>query len=303
MEKKLPVFHRFAYHYAQQGFRGSSHVWNLVRIFSVEKDGNIIFLPNGFPMIIDKKDWIARTIYEGTYERPLLDFLNKISVTSGFVDVGANIGITLWTGMRNSGSKATYSAIEPSSQCQKGLELTTQHIDRSGRIFRIALGHKSEHMMMHGLNNPEQSGGASLLANEGLKGEEIKVQVRTLDELVSEGEIANPIFLLKIDTEGYEEKVLEGSHNIISQFEISIFILEVSPSFSSTDWVRSLHDRISKRYTFYRLIEEGKFKRKARLLKIEINDAVKVTQQWNLVILRNDYLLKEKEILNFFVKE
>lgn len=296
MENKMSLIHRFAFLYASKGFRGSSHLWKFARIFSNETDGDSILLPNGFPLIVDKTDWIARSIYEGTYERPLIKLLNNISVTGCFVDVGANIGVTLWNGMQNSTSNANYVAIEPSEQCQKGLELSTISITKPGRILKIALGQESGKLLMYGLNNPGQSGGASLLEHSGLSGEKMEVEVRTIDELIIEGEISKPVFLLKIDTEGYEEKVLNGATNLISQLEIQIFILEVSPIFSSNQWVRKLHEEISTQYTFFKLTEKGFLRAKNSLLKVSITEAILISEQWNLVIIHNKYLEKENRI-------
>ena len=296
MKKGVPLTHRLAFAYSIKGFRGSSHFWRFARIFKVENSGDLVYLPNGFPLIVNNTDWIARTIYEGTYERPLINLLNKISVNGCFIDVGANIGVTLWNGMQNSGENASFIAIEPSEQCQSGLERTTKNIDKQGQILKIALGKENGMLIMHGLNNPEQSGGASLLAHDGLKGEDISVQVRKLDDLVFNGEISKPVSLLKIDTEGYEEQVLAGGKNLISGSKVLIFILEVSPSFGSVDWVRELYSEISIEYTFFRLVETGVIQKKARLVAVEIEEALSISEQWNLVIFRNDFLEAETGI-------
>ena len=274
-------------------------------MFKVENNEEEIYLPNGFPLIVNSTDWIARTIYEGTYERPLINLLNKIPVKGCFIDVGANIGVTLWNGMQNSDENSSFIAIEPSEQCQSGLERTSKDIGKPGQILKVALGQTSGILKMHGLNNPKQSGGASLLAHAGLRGDEIAVEVRTLDDLIFEGEISKPISLLKIDTEGYEEKVLAGAKNLVSQFELLIFILEVSPSFGSTDWVRKLYNDISVRYTFFRLVEQGLLQRKTSLVQIEIEEAISIPEQWNLVIFRNDFLEGKTEILKMikFLKQ
>lgn len=299
MLSKIPFTHLIAYEFSKRGFRGSSFVWKIARKIVNENSGDLVVLPNGFPMIVDKTDWIARSIYEGTYERPLISLLNTINVDGCFVDVGANIGVTLWNGMKRSKRNSTYCAIEPSEQCQQGLLLSTEDITNSGNILKIALGDRSERRVMHGLNNPEQSGGGSLLKNKGLNGEDVSVQVRTLDELVSEGEIWGPIFLLKVDTEGYEAQVLAGGRHLVSRQETRIFILEVSPSFSSTEWVRNIHIDLSSSYTFFKLNEEGSIRRKPRLAKVSVEEALSIEDQWNLVVIRNDVFRTNPELNRF----
>jgi FkbM family methyltransferase len=301
MENKMPLIHKFAFLYASKGFRGSSYLWKFVRIFAKKNSGETVFLPNGFPLVVDETDWIARTIYEGTYERPLINLLNRISVNGCLVDVGANIGVTLWNGMRNSTGNASFVAVEPSEQCQVGLELSTRNVKKPGRILQLALGQQSQKLLMHGLNNPAQSGGGSLIDHAGLNGETIEVEVRTLDELISEGEISRPVFLLKIDTEGYEEKILAGAMNLISSFEVQIFILEVSPSLGSNNWVRTLFNKIATQYTFFRLTEHGLIKEKTSLSMVGIKEAILISEQWNLIIIRNDYLKAEKRILRMII--
>ena len=301
MENKMSLIHRLAFQYASKGFRGSSHIWKFARIFTKENSGDTVYLPNGFPLVVDETDWIARTIYEGTYERPLINLLNNVSVNGCFVDVGANIGVTLWNGMKSSTENATFVAVEPSKQCQAGLELSTRNVEKPGRILKLALGQESGKLLMHGLNNPAQSGGGSLIEHGGLNGESIEVEVRTLDELIIEAEISKPVFLLKIDTEGYEEKVLAGGTNLISRFEVQIFILEVSPSLGSNDWVRKIYNDIATRYTFFRLTEHGLIREKASLLKVGIEEAILISEQWNLVIIHNDYLETEKRLLRMII--
>ena len=301
MQKKIPFSHQIAYEFSRRGFRGSSIAWKIARKVINESNGELVVMPNGFPMRIDKTDWIARTIYEGTYERSLLSLLNIINIDGCFVDVGANIGVTLWNGMKGSKSNSTYRAIEPSEQCQQGLLLVTQSIRHSGHILKIALGDHSEQRLMHGLNNPEQSGGGSLLQHEGLNGEDVSVQVRTLDELISENEIPESIFLLKIDTEGFEAQVLAGARSLILRQDIRMYILEVSPSFCSTSWVQDLHNEISFKYKFFKLSEEGSIRMAPQLREVGIKEALLIGEQWNLVIIRND-LLGEKPELNRIIK-
>jgi FkbM family methyltransferase len=296
MQKKIPFTHQIAYEFSRRGFRGSSIAWKIARKIAKDSNGELVVMPNGFPIKIDQTDWIARTIYEGTYERPLLLLLNIINVEGCFVDVGANIGVTLWNGMKGSEFESTYCAIEPSEQCQQGLKLSTQNINNSGKVLNIAIGDRSEMRLMHGLNNPEQSGGASLIQHDGLNGEDVPVQVRTLDELIFEQQIPGSVYLLKVDTEGYEAQVLAGGKLLVSRQEVRIFILEVSPSFCSTDWVEDLHLEISSNYTFFRLTERGTFRMKPKLIEVSLEEALNIEEQWNLVIIRNDIFATNPEL-------
>ena len=286
----MPFAHKLAYHYSSKGLLGSSYIWKVARRLGRHISGEVVILPSGFPLIIDKTDWIARTIYEGTYERPLLNFLSKVHVEGTFVDVGANIGVTLWSGMKGSSTGAQFIAVEPSQQCQNSLNLVISHMEAPGKIFKTALGDANEEKIMYGLNNPQQSGGASLLNNFGLQGDMVSVQVQTLDGLLAENLTYPPVYLLKIDTEGFEEKVLTGSRKLVSNRTVGIYILEVSPSFSSTKWVENLNNEIGTDYTFFKLIEKGFIVKKMKIERINLQNALQQSDQWNLIIIRNDLL-------------
>ena len=296
MQNKIPYSHQIAFEFSRRGFRGSSIAWKIARKIANENNGELVILPNGFPIKIDKTDWIARTIYEGTYERPLLSLLSIIKVEGCFVDVGANIGVTLWNGMKGSGFESTYCAVEPSEQCQQGLRISTQSISNTGKVLNIAIGDRSELRMMHGLNNPEQSGGGSLIQHDGLNGEDVPVQVRTLDELIFENQIPESVYLLKVDTEGYEAQVLSGGKLLVSRQEVRIFILEVSPTFCSTDWVKDLYIEMFSNYTFFKLTERGSFRMKPKLIEVSLEEAPNIEEQWNLVIIRDDILATNPEL-------
>ena len=114
---KLPFTHRVAFAIASSGWRGSQFLWKIATRLQKVNEGEIVRLPNDFPLRIDSKDWISKTIYEGTYERALLHFLDSLTLKDYCIDVGANIGVTLWHSLKNSNPSATYMAFEPSSQC------------------------------------------------------------------------------------------------------------------------------------------------------------------------------------------
>ena len=94
--RKLPFLHKIAFIYSWYGLRGSQVVWKFAFFFVKPRDGKLIHLPNGFPLLINSRDWIAKTVYEGTYERTLLRFLNTLKIDNVVVDIGANIGTTTW---------------------------------------------------------------------------------------------------------------------------------------------------------------------------------------------------------------
>ena len=165
----LPWTHRIAFAVASSGWRGSQFFWKIAAGLQKVKEGEIVRLPNGFPLRIDSMDWISKTIYEGTYERALLHFLDSLALKDCSIDVGANIGVTLWHSLKNSKPTATYMAFEPSSQCFAPLNSTCADLINSGQIYDFAIGSADESRSIYGLGNQLHSGAASLISHSGVR--------------------------------------------------------------------------------------------------------------------------------------
>jgi FkbM family methyltransferase len=284
----MPLLHRLPFWFSWKGFRGSQFIWGLFEFFKKLPESKEIQLPNTFPLIVNERDWISKTIYQGTYERSLLHFLNSLVLSSLVVDVGANIGVTLWHGLRNSNRDARYMAFEPSKQCLPGLLFSSSHMDRQGHILSYAIGDVDGIQTMHGIENEAHSGGASLISHSGLLGHSEDVDVRRLDSLIADYYVGKSVSLLKIDTEGYESQVIDGANKLIASGLIEILVMEVSPNFGDVSYLKNLSRLLGAGYLWFTLEELGKFKRKPYLLRISLNQSLNRAEQWNLVLVRND---------------
>ncbi len=286
----LPWTHRIAFAVASSGWRGSQFFWKIATRLQKLNEGEIVRLPNDFPLRIDSKDWISKTIYEGTYERALLHFLDSLALKDCSIDVGANIGVTLWHSLKNSNPSATYIAFEPSPQCFAALNSTCADLINSGQIYDFAIGSADESRSIYGLGNQLHSGAASLISHSGVRGEKGEVQVRKLDSVLQEYLGSNLISLLKIDTEGYEAQVVNGAADTLASGKIGIIIMEVSPNFGSIDYLHYLSQLLDQKYSWFALSERGSIKRRPCLNEISLNQALAFDQQWNLVLIRKDIL-------------
>jgi FkbM family methyltransferase len=286
--KSMPLLHRFPFWYSWNGFRGSQFIWAIFGIFQKLPDAKIVQLPNSFPMIVSERDWISKTIYQGTYERPLLHFLKSLVLTNVMLDVGANIGVTLWHTLRNSSKDTGYLAFEPSKQCAPGLNLVTSHLHNEGRVLSYAIGDTDGNQALHGIENPFHSGGASLIEHSGLRGETELVEVRKLDSLAAAFFEGQSVALLKIDTEGYESHVIDGAKNLLESGKVEIIVMEVSPNFGDVSYLRTIKGLVGARYDWFALEEIGKFKRNPSLDRISLDASINRPRQWNLVLIRVD---------------
>lgn len=289
---QLPRFHRFAFWYAWNGFRSPQLLWRLVRLLRRVGTPSTVRLPNGFPLVVNDKDWISKTIYEGTYERSLLHFLESLELSDRVLDVGANIGVTLWHSLKNSPPDAHFLAFEPSKQCSDGLRLTTSHVNRGGSILDFAIGDSNGIRTIYGVDNDAHSGGASLIQHSGLRGHSEKIEVRTLDSVLNNIDSNSIISMLKIDTEGFEAQVIAGATTLLASQRIEMLVMEVSPNFGEIGYLNDVHRLLGKRYMWFYLDETGWMKRHPLLKKISVEQSLELSFQWNLILIREDIFRK-----------
>ena len=284
----MPFLHRFPFWFSWSGFRGSHIVWALFETLKKLPASRKIQLPNKFPLIVNEKDWIAKTIYQGTYERSLLHFLDSLVLSGLVVDVGANIGVTLWHGLRHSHPTTKFIAFEPSKQCTTGLQMATSQMAREGHVLEYAIGDSDGTQLMHGIENEMHSGGASLISHSGLRGHSVEVEVRKLDTVLTEYFDGSPVSLLKIDTEGYESHVIGGAGKLLKSGIVEIIIMEVSPNFGDVYFLKYLKKLLGEGYLWFILEEKGKFRRRPSLRRISLDASLTLMEQWNLVLIRTD---------------
>jgi len=242
----MPWLHRIPFWLSWNGYRGSQFFWPLFVLFKKQPDSKAVVLPNTFPLLKNDKDWISKTIYEGTYERSLLHFLSSMKFSGMVVDIGANIGVTLWHGLKNCSNETTFIAVEPSRQCFPGLNLTLSQLGIKGTVIECAVAQWNGIQTIYGIQNQAHSGGASLIDHDGLRGESEEVEVRKLDTILEELCPGKTISLLKIDTEGYESFVLAGATGILSSGLVELIILEVSPNFGEVGYLKNLKNVIGE---------------------------------------------------------
>ena len=288
---KLSIPHKVAFWLSWNGFRGSSIYWSIALLLSKFFENRQYQLPSGFILKSDSKDWTSRTIYQGTYERALIKFLYSYQFSGMYIDVGANIGSTLFSALYEN-PDATYVAFEPSIQCHEALQVLQNNLQQVGKIEKCAVGSHSGFGELFGSNNLNHSGAASLLNLRNSVPSQSKVKIISLDEYLSEqfGTLDLDIAILKVDTEGFEKEVVEGAINTLKTSPVGILILEISPSFSDTSWVTTLSATLGSRYTWFELTEKSLLKKKPYLKSVTEQEVIKSTHHFNLVLVRHDRL-------------
>jgi FkbM family methyltransferase len=182
--------------FSWNGFRGSHLLWKFVK---PNLQRLTMVTPNGFPFFVNDDDWICRTIKQGTYERPLLH-----------LDIGANLGITLFHTIKGGKKECLSLAFEPLSENLGSIELVKSHLKANCIILPYAVGAKNFQSNLYGVENEVHSGGASLRKHKAHNSSERIVEVVTLDSNLENLPTDRGVSLLKIDVEGYEAEVLIG---------------------------------------------------------------------------------------------
>ena len=173
-----------------------------------------------------------------------------------FIDIGANCGqftVTVNSVFPNS---KIYS-FEPLPDCFSKLQARMANVDKF-KGFNIAVGNHEGSLEMEA-NNFSQS--SSLLKMTELHKTEfaqtahskpLKVEVRKLDTLAEEIDICDPL-CIKIDVQGYEDRVLQGGEKTIRRAKILI----VETSFNELYKCQPLFYDIDEKLTSWQFMYAG----------------------------------------------
>ena len=166
---------------------------------------------------------LTGNLYCGFMEFEDMGFiLHALRPEHKFIDVGANVGA--YTILASSVVGAETIAFEPIPETVVRLEsqVKLNNIDDKVRIEKMGLGDKKGL-----LNFTNDLNTMNKVVHSGINKDQItSVEVITLDEYITDN---NPIFL-KIDVEGYEYKVIQGSKNVLSSNKVIALIVELNNS-------------------------------------------------------------------------
>ena len=162
----------------------------------------------------------------GTFKPELQTYLSSnVSAGKVFYDVGANVGFFSLLAARLTGPEGKVISFEPLPDNLLSLrENVARNHFVNVRILPCALGAANEERAFQVSERPtwgKLKGVGQEAPDRYLS--DIKVTVRRLDDLVSEGAIPPPDFV-KIDVEGAEVEVVEGAIETLSQHGPTLII-------------------------------------------------------------------------------
>lgn len=236
--KYLKIFHRLP----------------VIKKVRIHQDGFNIFY-----MISDGKDTIAKSIYwEGlrAYEPRTLRLLTHLlKESNSFYDIGANTGLFSLLAASSDNINNVYS-FEP-LDIAYNLFQSNISINEINKItlHKIALSNfNGESIFNVNKTDSDIPLGASLRNDviENEIAESIKVKALMLDTFINENNIAS-MDLLKIDTEGTEDLVIQGGLESIDRFR-PVMICEVLSHTKTEDKIHALLD--AKKYEYFFVNDE-----------------------------------------------
>ena len=157
-----------------------------------------------------------------------LRWLQEMNIRT-VLDIGANEGQFALM-IRKLLPQAAICSFEPIPDCYTKL-IGHFNKDKAFKAFNVAIGDKEEIIEM---NINDFSPSSSLLEIDQLHVENFKhtahstkqqIAVKTLDGLRSELNLAKP-YMVKIDTQGYEDKVIKGGQQVLA--EAAVIFVELS---------------------------------------------------------------------------
>jgi FkbM family methyltransferase len=208
---------------------------------SIEANNEIIY-PN-FPVIVPTKEGFQIEIknarefmqkymyFRGFYEFRITSLIKKILRTGDtFIDIGANIGWYTLLGAKLVGKTGQVITFEPAHHIYKHLKRNID-INSFKNIFleKIAISDREDTVLLHTISN-ENIGLGSIIQSPTVLKQSLKtetVKTARLENYLKEKSIEK-IRLIKIDVEGAEMKVLEGTREILKNKLCDYLIVEVS---------------------------------------------------------------------------
>ena len=181
----------------------------------------------------------------------VVNWLKKEKLT--LFDVGAHTG--LYTDLILSKFKQFERIVcfEPQKECYRILREKYDG-NRVVRCENVALGDRpgDQTLRYDTLNS-------SIAKISDLRGERFceRVEVKTLDSYLRENGIEQ-IDFLKIDTEGFEYKILKGASESINRGRIAVIQFEFGETFLGTGaTLKDIFDLTGSRYSIFRILRKG----------------------------------------------
>ena len=199
-------------------------------------------------MIIKK--FLRRQGYDIKRYHPLFETLIKKHNVSTVFDIGANNG-QFAKKIHEALPNAKIYSFEPLKDCYDILVKTFEKENVQFKAFNFALGQENNETVIK-LNNFSPSSSILPMTKEHEKlypkNKEVaerKITIRRLDDVAKELEITDDIFI-KIDVQGFEDKVIKGGSHTISKAKIILVENSFIPLYEGQPLFGDIHKLLSE---------------------------------------------------------
>ena len=205
-----------------------------LRTLSVEYRGKRVYFEMDLDLNDPNEEWMNRYFLANRCYEPEIAFVMMRALRDGdtAVDVGANVGFFTLFMSSAVGVSGHVMSFEPASNVLPGLRRNLSlNPSNNIEVYEQALWCRGEKRTFW-LN--ADSRGSNCLWDPGLWPESplsraspsfSEVMTTTLDDMVGQ----RPVRLIKIDTEGAEQKILEGAQTVLQRQKPPYIIVECNP--------------------------------------------------------------------------
>lgn len=193
-------------------------------------------LQPGLKMMLYLDSRLSQDIYCGYFEKEERQFIRDyLKMGDTFVDVGANIGMFTLIASQAVGEAGRVYSFEP---CSKAFSRLIKNVDLNGfkhtKCLQIALSdHAGEETMNVSLDGYDACNSfAHPTAGHSFAVE--RVCTARWDDFAREHDLAGRVALMKIDVEGWENRVLSGGKEFFSREDAPILQVEFTEEASQS---------------------------------------------------------------------
>jgi len=228
-----------------------------------------ISLPWGLPIKIDPQEALGHNLAsQGLYELGVTETLWRLTELGDLaIDAGANIGYMAGVLSVRVGPKGRVICFEPNPQVFESLRENVENWKKDGRcgtfeLHQAALGKETGKARLHMNDWFLTNRGTSWISDQVDAGEDlrvIEVPLQNLDQVVDEGAT---IGVLKMDVQGQELNVLQGTAELLRRHAVRDIVFEEAAPYPAPthEYLKSLEYAvfgIAETFSGVRLVPNG----------------------------------------------
>jgi len=197
----------------------------LKRLFIRARQIEICKTSWGAEMEVNTDDVVGKSIFfTGIYDLAVSELLWKLVKPGQFVvDVGANIGFTAGICSSRAGREGVVYAFEPNPRLQKRLHYNIDKMSvKNVQLFSFGLSDERHTGKLVFPEHYDNNEGVAYV-DDTSTASNVEIQLEKLDDVIPAEKV---IDVMKIDVEGYEMNVFNGSRKLLTEKRIRHIIFE-----------------------------------------------------------------------------